>query len=156
MEYSRIVGGLLLTILQEIFTELGFNVRNRPQQANGVDLEIFRENHRLIVIEVLNWSNRSRLTDKRKNNIIENLNEFVCDKMLIHSVPLRNLDGIEENGICALEIGYQVLPEEFYDFFLARRQVERRRADSELVRGEIGEMIADYINDHLVVQVFAS
>ena len=98
-EYTKTVGKLLPTILGEIFTELGFQAKVNPQQANGVDLEVFLGDHLVLVAEILNWSIASRLTDKRKDNIIRNLNEFNCNKVLIYTVPLSNLNGLGENEI---------------------------------------------------------
>jgi len=149
MEYIKTVGSLLLNILREIFTELGLEVNINHQQANGVDLEISLGNNLVLVAEVLNWSIGSRLTDKRKGNIIGNLNEFNCNKVLIYTVPLSNLDGLKENEIYLLEIGYQILPEAYYNFFQTKGQVIRRRVDSELTRKNIRAKIIDYLNNHL-------
>lgn len=149
LKYTKTVGKLLPTILEEIFTELGFRVKVNPQQANGVDLEVFLEDNLVLVAEVLNWSIASRLTNKRKGNIIKNLNEFNCNKVLIHTVPLSNLDGLKENGIHTLEIGYQVLPETYYSFFLTKGQVVKRKIDSELTRRNIRAKILVYVNNHL-------
>lgn len=148
-EYVKTVGELLVTILSEILTKLGFKVIAPPQNAKGVDLRIFMRNNLVAVAEVLNWSIGSRLTDQRKNNIIRNLNEYNCGKLLIHTVPLSNLNGVRENGIHILEIGYQVLPEPYYNFFLTKEQIERRNIDSDSTRRNIRAKILDYINNCL-------
>ena len=148
-EYVKTVGELLLTILSEMLIELGFKVIVPPQRANGVDMKIFQGDDLVAVAEVLNWRTTSRLSDKRRHNIIRNLNEYDCCKLLIHTVPLSNLDGFGENGIYLLQIGYQVLPESYYDFFLTREQVERRDIDSNSTRRNIRSKILDYINNHL-------
>ena len=83
LEYVKTVGELLLTILSEILTELGFRVIVPSQRANGVDMKIFLGDNLIAVAEVLNWSISSRLTNNRKNNIIRNLNEYNCDKLQI-------------------------------------------------------------------------
>lgn len=148
-EYTKTVGWLLPTILGDIFTELGFGVNVNPQQANGVDLEVFLGDNLILAIEVLNWSIGSRLTDKRRNNIIENLSEYNCNKLLIHTIPLTNLYGVRENGIDILEIGYQILPKTYYDFFLTRGQVIRRKIECDSTRREIKSKILDYVNNQL-------
>ena len=149
MEYVKTVGELLLTILSEILTELGFRVIVPSQRANGVDMKIFLRDNLIAVAEVLNWSIGSRLTDIRKNNIIRNLNEYNCNKLFIHTVPLSNLEGITESEIYLLQIEYQVLPEPYYNFFLTKRQVERRNIDSDLTRSNIRAKILDYIDNYL-------
>ena len=148
-EYTKTVGWLLPTILGEIFSELGFKAKVNDQQTNGVDLEVFFGDNLILVAEILNWSIKSRLTDKRKGCIIRNLNEFNCSKLLIHTVPLSNLHGVRENGIDILEIGYQILPETYYDFFLARGQVIRRKIECDSTRREIKSKILDYVNNNL-------
>lgn len=148
-EYTRTVGWLLPTILEEIFNELGFEAYANPIPVNGVDLEICHGEDLVLVAEVLNWSFRSRLTDKRKNNIINNLNEYDCNKLLIHTVPLSNLGDIEENGIHILEIGYQVLPLDYFIHFLMRGEVEGRRIDSYSTRRDVRSKILDYVNNYL-------
>lgn len=145
LEYTRTVGWLLPIILESILTELGFRVIINPQQANGVDLEVYYGADLIFVAEVLNWSTASRLTDKRRDCIISNLNEYNCEKLLIHTVPLSNLDGFEENGISLLQIGYQVLPRLYYGFFLTRGQVERRRMDSVAIKNDIERKIISYL-----------
>lgn len=154
LKYTKNVGKFLPTILEAIFTELGFRVKVNPQQANGVDLELFLGDNLVLVAEVLNWSIASRLTNKRKGNIIRNLNEFNCNKVLIHTVPLSNLNGLKENGIHILEIGNQVLPETYYNFFLTKRQVERRNIDSDSTRRNIRAKILDYLNNHLLAHKY--
>lgn len=149
IEYIKTVGELLLTILGEILTELGFNVRINNQQANGVDFEVSLGQNLILVAEVLNWSIGSRLTYRRKGNIIRNLNQFNCNKMLIYTVPLSNLYGLRANGIHLLEIGYQILPETYYNFFQAKEQLVRRNVDCDLTRREIRAKILDYLNNHL-------
>lgn len=149
LEYTKTVGNLLPKILGETFTELGFGVKVNHQQANGVDMEVFLGHNRILVAEVLNWSIASRLTYKRKNCIIRNLNEFNCNKMLIHTVSLSNLEGLEESGIYLLEIGYQILPKTYYNFFLTKNQVEKRSVDSKSARRNIKAKILHYVNNYL-------
>ena len=147
-EYIKTVGKLLLTILCGIFTELGFEVKPRSLEANGVDMEVLLASRLALVIEVLNWSIGSRLTDNRKDNIIRNLCAFDCNRLLVHTIPLSNLHGLEENEIDIIQLGYQVLPETYYDFFLTKEQVERRRIDCDSTRRDIRAKILEYVNSH--------
>jgi len=148
-EYMKTVGWLLPNILGELFAELGFKAKVNLQQTNGVDLEVFFGNNLILVAEILNWSISSRLYNRRRGCIIRNLNEFDCKRLLIHTVPLSNLNGVRESGIDILEIGYQILPRTFYDFYLARNQIIRRKIDCDSTRIEIKSKILDYINNHL-------
>ena len=147
-KYTRVVGEILPKLLEEIFTELGCEPKRYHLQATGVDMKIFLDNKLAIVVEVLNWSIGSRLTDWRKSCIIRNLNKYNnCKRLLIHTVPLDSVAGLEANQICTIEIGYQVLPKEFYQFFLKKGQIERRKFISESVKSEIKSKILEYLDN---------
>lgn len=148
-EYTHTVGKVLPTILEEVFTELGFRVKVNHQQTNGVDLEVFLEDNLVLVAEVVNWWISSRLTDKRKNGYIRNLSEYSCSKVFIHTVPLSNLDGFAEHGIHLLRIGYQVLPQNYYSYFQQLNKVECREVDSEPVRRDITSKIREFVDNNL-------
>jgi len=148
-EYARDVGRLLPTILEGIFIELGFDAYANPIQTNGVDLDVYFRSNLILVAEILNWSISSRLYNKRKLGIIRNLNEFNCKRLFIHTVPLPNLNVVRDAGIDILEVGYQVLPEEYYNVQLARGQVIRRKIDCDSTRSQIKSKILDYVNNHL-------
>jgi len=149
LKYTKTVGRLLPKILGEIFTELGFEVKVNPQQANGVDLEVSLGNNLILVAEVLNWSIGSRLGDQRRKNIIRNLNQHDCNKALIYTVPLSNLTGLRESGIRLIELGHQILPDLYYYFFLAKDQEERRTIDSDSTRRDIRDKILECIDYQL-------
>jgi len=105
LKYTKKVGELLPKILGKIFAELGFDAGVNSQQENGVDLEIYKDNNLVLVVEVLNWSIWSRLNTKRKNKITENLSKFRCNKWLIYTVPLSGISTLIENGIELVRIG---------------------------------------------------
>ena len=55
--YLQLVGKILPRILGKIFLELGFGVWVNPQPRNGVDLEVYDNKGKLVlVIETFNWS----------------------------------------------------------------------------------------------------
>ena len=146
--YTRVVGNLLPTMLESIFTELGFRVKTYYLQANGRDMEIFDGDTLVIAVEVLNWNIGSKLHPDRKSCIIRNLNKYNCNRLLVHTVPLTRTDGLEQNRIVCLGIGYQVLPQEYYDFFLNKEEVRHRRPNSEHVRTEIKSKIIQYLYEN--------
>jgi len=148
-EYAKTVGKLLVSILKEIFNDLGFGVEVNPLETNGADMQVFLGKNLILAAEVLNWSIGSRLTDRRKNNIIRNLSQHSCNKLLIHTVPLSNTNGFEGNRIHLLEIGFQILPITYYVFFLRKGQIEKRWIDSDSTRRHIRAKILDYINSYL-------
>jgi hypothetical protein len=99
----------------------------------------------VLVAEVVNWSIGSRLTNKRKNNYIRNLTRYSCNRLFIYTTPLSNLSGFKENGIDLLEIGYQILPESYYNYFIELDRIERRKILSDVVMRDIGSKICEYV-----------
>ena len=145
--YDKRAGAFLVTILRERFSELGFGVSVNPLEENGVDLKVFREGKLVLVAEVLNWNISSILTEKRERKITENLNEYNCLRVLIHTVPLPQLNEFSENGILLLPIGYQVLPRHYFSFFKRRGQIERRKPYSKKVIKDITRLIFNLLKE---------
>lgn len=129
-KYAGIVGSLLPIELERIFRELNFIPILIPRQTNGVDIQIYQNDSIVLVGEILNWSISSRLNNKRKEKIIENLCEYEdpCKRVLFHTVPTSNIDDeFSENSIDVVCFGFQILIPEHYNFFRERNQVIRRR-----------------------------
>lgn len=148
-EYCRIVGQLLpMTISKNLF-DFGFKAKAGPLSANDVDLQAYIADRLVLVAEVLNWSVSSRLADKRKNRIIKNLIAFDnVARALIHSVPNSNIDGeFDEKGVDTVCIGFQLLPQEFYGFFVERGHVIKRRPLTAKAFSHINVTIANYLKE---------
>jgi len=129
-EYCKIVGDILPRLLARIFCELGFRPLLNARQTNGVDIEAYRDDSLVLVGEILNWSISSRLSNKRKDKIVENLCMYSdsCKRVLFHSVPMSNIDDVfSENNIDLVCFGFQILPQDFFNFFLEKDQVIRRK-----------------------------
>jgi len=126
--YTHLTGALLPRIIGEVFSELGFKAWINPSQGNGVDLEIYLDERTVFVVEVLNWSKGSRLTSSRLNNIIKNLNEHPCEKILIYTVlNPEDKEKLPSSDINIVEIGYQILPYDFYTWFEKKGEIEGRK-----------------------------
>ena len=72
-EYSKIVGGLLTKIIAEILNQLEFRTEVNVTDKNDVNIKIYWNNNLIIVGEALNWSIATRLTEERRQQIINNL-----------------------------------------------------------------------------------
>ena len=140
------VGRLLPRRISQILRELGYNVWINPNQGNNIDLKVWSNNNLIIVGEILNWSIGSKLAEKRLNKMISNLNNFDCRKLLVYTtLDQASVSKFIQNDIDVLEIGYQLLPKFYYDFFSAKEQVERREIDSDATKQDIKEKIASYL-----------
>jgi len=100
---------------------------------------------------VLNWSIKSKLSEKRFKNIVGNLNQFNCPKALIHTVLERNdIKKFEDKGIITLKIGYQLLPRYFYEFFSKKGQTRMRKVDSRKTKEDLEEKIQTLLHRALI------
>lgn len=147
-KYTQSVGRLLPHRLGRIFQELGYQSWISRRQSNGVDIKVYdSKNNLFLVIEALNWSSYSALSVKRKYDIIDNLSDFKCDRLLVYTC-LENeviLKDLSEYSISSLKIGYQILPKDFYDFYSKKKQVESRRIDSKETKADIKARIEEYL-----------
>ena len=151
--YRDTVGELLPRIIEEILSELGFNVLVNSIHSTGVDLEARYEGELVLVAEILNWSISSILGAKRCGSIIFNLQKHNCNRVLIYTVlDDDSLSIITNRGIDVLEIGYQVLPYDYYTFFLLHRKIIKRKSDSQETRRDIKNKIIAYLeNKHILL-----
>ncbi|MEM4733092.1 MAG: hypothetical protein QXD70_01010, partial [Candidatus Bathyarchaeia archaeon] len=96
--------------------------------------------------EVLNWSIGSRLSEKRYENIVNNLSEYNCSKVLIYTTLEEDyVEKFRSKGIITLEIGYQLLPKVFYNFFKEKGQVTKRKIDSSQTSQDIENKLSELI-----------
>ena len=149
--YMQTTGRLLPRRISQILRELNsnFTVWINPSQGNGIDLKVWHGCDLIIAGEVLNWSIKSRLSEKRRENMISNLHEFSCRKLLVYTTLDNNhVSRFVQNGIDVMEIGYQVLPRFYYNFYLGKGQVVKREIDSVKTRTDIKHKIISYLNKH--------
>ena len=116
--YRALVGRLLPRIIEQIFQELGFDVRVDLIQNNGVDLTVFNNaNEVFLVGEILNWSPYSLLSRKRKECIKTNLCNYDCKRVLFYTAMENDylLESLHNKNIDLLCLDNQVLPKDFFD-----------------------------------------
>jgi hypothetical protein len=145
--YIKTVGELLEKIISQAFNELGFRTEIAGS-SNGVDIKVFdKEDDLFLVAEILNWSPRSWLSHKRKNNIIHNLSKYDCARLLIYTCMKDEnlLQDLMAQRIQTLKIGFQILPKNYYNFYFKKNQVDLREADSEETREEIKMRIIECV-----------
>jgi len=69
--------------------------------------------------------------------------------MVIYTIlDERSISEFVEEGIDALQIGYQILPRYYYEFFLKKKQIEKRKIDSSKTKQEIRGLLIDYLKKH--------
>ncbi len=122
--------------------------RIRKVEANGADLRVYNDEGNLIVVgEILNWSIRSYLNIDRKTEIINNLSEHSCRRILIYTLmgDEHILEDFRLHEISTIRIGYQILPEYFYAFYAQKNQIKFRRIDSRKTTEDIRSLLRDYL-----------
>jgi hypothetical protein len=136
--YYQSVGRLLPHRIGQIIKESGYTAKNgykiwiNPNQSNDVDFKIYFNDNLVLVGEVLNWSIKSWLSEKRKSCIIKNLTIYNCKRVLIYTVFSNEylLKDFSSYGISLVKLGFQLLPEYFYSFYANKNQIEYRKVDS--------------------------
>lgn len=151
--YDKCVGKLLPHRIGQILKELGFRTRIFEVEENGVDIKVFDNDNRLILVgEIVNWSHRSYMNNSRITKIISNLSEYQCQRLFIYTAIggeslLKNLD---DYGIPKLKIGYQLLPKFFYDHFAKKDQVILREIDSRITRRDIKTKVGKFLQSSAI------
>jgi hypothetical protein len=146
--YNKKTGSLLQHRISQILRDLGFKTEIRKVEANGADLRVYNDEGNLIVVgEILNWSLRSYLNIDRKTEIINNLSEHSCRRILIYALMGNEhiLEDLRLHEISTIRIGYQILPEYFYDFYAQKNQTKSRRIDSRKTTEEIRSLLHSYL-----------
>jgi len=149
--YMQTTGRLLPRRISQILREINstFAVWINPDQGNGIDLKVWHRNELVIAGEILNWSIKSKLPEKRRETMISNLHEFPCRKLLVYTtLKATHVSRFIQCGIHTLEIGYQLLPRFYYDFFLQKGQVIKRRIDSSATKEDIRNKMVGYLKKH--------
>ena len=161
-KYLQSIGRLLPHRIGQILKELNFTRGNdckiwmNPSQGNDVDLKVWHNSALILVAEVLNWSVKSWLSEKRKGWIIKNLSKYDCWRVLIYTTFSNEylLENLSLNKISLLKIDFQLLPKSFYDFFVKKSQIEFREVDSRNSRRFIKSKLIEYLQSSGIEFVF--
>lgn len=150
--YTLKVGRTRELQLRRIFENIGFLVRTNPLSRRKCDLELYSKEdiyfkRRIVVIEVTNenlssydstWTKRkgsfySSKWIKQKISLFRRYRKEPKPlKLLICSFrgSFQDIDKLEcESGCYTIEIGFQVLPQNYYDFYKKKNLVQYRRPD---------------------------
>jgi hypothetical protein len=152
-EYDKSVGKLLPHRIGQILKELGFRTQIFEVEENGVDIKVFDNDNRLILVgEIINWSIGSYLNNSRITKIINNLSEYQCKRVLVYAAPRGEhlLEDLGSYSISKLKIGYQLLPKYFYDHYAKRGQVFLREIDSRITRQDIKTKIVEFLQSSAI------
>ena len=147
-QYTQSVGKLLPHRISQVFRELGFETWLNPGQTNGVDLKAYdNEDNLVLVAEILNWSVGSLISDKRKTCIIENLEFYDCEEVVICTRFDNDykLDDLSSYGISLIRLDYQILPRKYYKFFSEIGLIKYRKTDSKETKQHIKSKVIEYL-----------
>jgi len=154
--YRQCLGRLLTHRVGQIIRNKGFKTEVVYGQGNGVDLKVRLCDTLVLVAETKNYNIKTKLSDDIIENVISNLNEYPhCKKYFIYSQMANKevLNKLSNQGISILEIGYQILPEWFYNSIDPRYRLYRS-IDSKSTSAHIEEklspilqsLVTDYFN----------
>lgn len=146
--YTHCVGRLLVGVLKIIFQELGFSVIANHQQSNGADMIVSVDAKKVFALEIINWNITSRLNDKRRNCIIENLLIHNCKRIFVFTnyISENQLFEITKNDIHLVITGFQLLRKPCYDYFQETNRIRGRVIYNNQIKSVIKRKILDLIN----------
>lgn len=114
----RALGRLLSHRIGQILKKMGFDAKVARGQSNGVDIIVSLNSKILLVAEIKNYNIRTKIPDKIIRDCIKKLEEYPnCKRYLIYTQMANKkvLTQFAERGISVFEIGYQLMPKEFFN-----------------------------------------
>jgi hypothetical protein len=151
--------------LRRIFENNGFLVRTNPFSKSKCDLELYSKEDvhyktRLVVIEVTNENLGSFYDSKWVKQKISLFRRFKKNpkmlKFLICSFrsSFKDIDKLEYSSGCyAIELGFQVLPESYYNFWKKKNLVQYRRPDDSESYDLTKEKIESFLKQNSILMV---
>jgi hypothetical protein len=123
IEYTYMTGSIAEKLVSDILREEGIEVVPHNVNENGVDI---RAKDVDIGIEVWNWS-RPHEYNSRVQSVLENLKPFQFRALVTSFISDTVKDNIIDNYVISpvliIELGFQILPKEFKDFYENRKDV---------------------------------
>jgi len=126
-EYCQKVGQTRVNQLAATLRDLGFKVNTYPKK-HKCDISIYNPRTKCAVIEVKNENIESNYESKEVDSILD---RFRKEKKDIHKILVcshkgsfskEDLQRMKKEGIKIIEIGFQVLPEDYYNFYKGKKK----------------------------------
>lgn len=155
-EYCKIVGSLLAKLVADMLEGFGFRTEVNVTNKDEADIKVYQNDQLIIVGETLNWSISSKLSTSRIEQIIRNLSQYDnrCRKALFYSVPIWNVAyWAHQNRVDLVCFGFQILPEDFYDFFYEKNIVEQTEPLNDDTKNAVKEKIEEYLRAKNLLQI---
>jgi len=151
-KYAQSAGALFAHRIGRIFEILGFTTWIVKGQNNGIDIKVYHESNLILVCELLNWSPYTRLSEKRKAKLLNNLTraEFSgARKVLIYTAMKDEtvLNDLWLYDVETIKIGTQILPKYFHRYYAIKKQIVGRAIDSTESTNLVTEKLSAYIKD---------
>jgi len=123
LEYTYKTGSLAEKLVSDILREEGIDVEYHDVHENGVDVKARDID---IGIEVWNWS-KPHEYGSRVQSVLENLKPFqfraLITSFISDTVKDNIIDTYVISPVLIIELGFQILPKEFKDFYKDRKDV---------------------------------
>lgn len=144
--YTKIVGDILPEVLKLILEDKGYFVDMNWAFQNGVDMSIFNNNTLILVGEIFNVWKKSYILSRRAEGYIRNLRKYDCNRVIICSLDNKLREFFHDiDDIYLICLGYQLLPQTFYDFFKKKKQVDMRKPLTLETLSHIDLLITKYL-----------
>jgi len=110
--YNMHVGNTRVKNIRGFLEDLGFSVHTFPPRAPGVDVQVYKQNQLVLVIEVTNWRISCYTSTEKLNSMNTAFRKFECKKLLMASFE-DNYNTVKskiDSDVYILALGYQTQP----------------------------------------------
>ena len=140
-DYTYRVGSLFEELIRESIEDMGFDTELKEVNTEGVDIDT---EDKKIGIEAWNWSSEHSYL-KREESVLHNLRPYIVRilfaSFINEEAKQRITSYYKEDPVIVKEIGYQVLPKGYYDFYKKYDRLDGKRFVSKRLKKELKNII---------------
>jgi hypothetical protein len=137
-EYCKRVARVREEQIARIFEELGFKVKKNFDSRSSPDLKLyFREGNRdklISLVEITNENKGSFYCSKEVNGMAKKLSKYKRQNLLRILICSFESSLKEKSPLLnhyIIELGFQTLPKDYYEFYQKRGEIQFRKEESE-------------------------
>lgn len=144
--YTYGIGSTAEQFITEILQIKNFKVKPHKVSENGVDICLENEN---VGIEIWNWR-ESHCYNSRFQSVVENLKPYKYKFLITSFISPETKSKFEmcykDNPIDVIDLGFQILPKKYEDFYIRRRETKGKKFVSRRTRKICRKRLAPLFN----------
>jgi len=148
-KYTEMVGKIAEIKISQALLKKEYDIEPHLVQDKGADVIIPSLKG---AIEILNWR-EPHYYDERVESIVDNLREYDCKGLLVSFINEDTKMKITSKfpDIVIRELGFQILPSKYYEFYKSRTETDNRRFWSKRLEKYIDNVVGSIIEEFLSI-----